>query len=61
MKFVNIYGKVLSMNVEKSLELDVILKQVENCCDFSLGKKRVQNLKPCYDRLVIRRDNARMK
>lgn len=53
--------KVIIMNVEKSLELDVILKQVEHYCDFSLGKKRIQELHPCFDKLVIRRDNARMK
>ena len=49
------------MSVEKSLELDVILKQVEHYCDFSLGKKRIQELHPCFDKLVIQRDNARMK
>lgn len=49
------------MRIEKSLELDVIMTQVERYCDFSLGKERVHGSSPCFDRLVIQRDNARIK
>lgn len=49
------------MNVEKSLELDVILSQVEKYCRFSLGKQRIQQLKPAFSKLVINRDHDRIK
>ena len=49
------------MSIEKSLELDVILAQVERYCDFSSGKERVRAITPSFDRLVIQRDNARIK
>ena len=49
------------MSIEKSLELDVIMTQVERYCDFSLGKERVHGSSPSFDRLVIQRDNARIK
>ena len=49
------------MSIEKSLELDVIISQMERYCDFSLGKQRVHDTVPSFDRLVIQRDNARIK
>ncbi len=49
------------MSVENSLELNVILKEVERYCAFSLGKERVQHTVPSFDKLVIRRDNQEIK
>lgn len=49
------------MSLEKSLELDVILNQVERMCDFSLGKQRIRNTVPSFDKLVIQRDNGRIR
>lgn len=45
------------MSLEKSLELDVIISEVENLCVFSLGKKNIREMKPTYDRLIIKREN----
>lgn len=45
------------MSLEKSLELDVIINEVENLCVFSLGKKNIKEMKPTYDRLIIKREN----
>ncbi len=49
------------MSLEKSLELDVIIEEVENLCVFSLGKKSIQEMKPSYDRLIIKRENELIK
>ena len=49
------------MAIEKALELDTILHSVESYCSFSLGKKILQETKPSYDALVIKRDNARIQ
>ncbi len=49
------------MSLEKSLELDVIIEEVENLCVFSLGKKNIQEMKPSYDRLIIKRENELIK
>lgn len=49
------------MDIENSLELNVILQQVERYCSFSLGKKNIQNTKPSYEKLVIKRDHDRMQ
>ena len=49
------------MSLEKSLELDVIIEEVENLCVFSLGKKKIHEMKPSYDRLVIKRENELIK
>jgi DNA mismatch repair protein MutS2 len=44
------------MSTETSLELNVIIAQIETYCAFSLGKKRIEETEPSYDHLVIRRD-----
>ena len=49
------------MSVETSLELDVILQQVETYCSFTLGKELIQGTKPSFHRLVIQRDHERIK
>ena len=49
------------MSTESSLELNVILAQVEGYCAFSLGKKAIEETVPSYDPLVIRRDHERIK
>ena len=45
------------MSLEKSLELDVIIQEIEDLCVFSRGKKIIHELKPSYDRLIIKREN----
>ena len=42
--------RVISMSLEKSLELDVIIQEIEDLCVFSRGKKIIHELKPSYDR-----------
>ena len=49
------------MSVETSLELNVILEQVEKWCSFSMGKEKVQNTVPSFDKLIIQRDHSLMK
>lgn len=49
------------MSVESSLELNVILEQVEKYCSFTMGKGLIQNTRPSFDRLIIQRDHAYMK
>ena len=49
--------RVISMSLEKSLELDVIIQEIEDLCVFSRGKKIIHELKPSYDRLIIKREN----
>lgn len=49
------------MSVESSLELNVILEQVEKYCSFSLGKERIKETVPCFDKLIIQRDHDLMK
>lgn len=49
------------MSIERALELNTILEQVEHYCSFSLGKQRIQNTKPSYDPLIIQQDNERIK
>lgn len=46
------------MNSEHSLELHVILAQMEQLCAFSLGRRRIQECHPSFEPLVIRRQNA---
>lgn len=46
------------MNSEHSLELHVILAQMEKLCAFSLGRNRIRDCHPSFDRLLIRRLNA---
>lgn len=49
------------MSVESSLELDVVMEQVEKYCSFSLGKEKIQATRPSFDKLVIQRDHNLMK
>ena len=49
------------MSLASSLELNTILEQVKTHCSFSLGKKRIEDLQPSFDKLVILQNNARMK
>ncbi len=49
------------MNSEHSLELHVILAQMEKLCAFSLGKKRIRECHPSFEPLIIRRQNAMIK
>lgn len=49
------------MSLINSLELDVIKKQMEEACSFSLGRQLIQETNPSFDPLVIRRDQARLK
>jgi len=49
------------MSVETSLELNVILEQVEKYCSFSMGKEKVQNTVPSFEKLIIQRDHSLMK
>ncbi|MDO4192397.1 MAG: Smr/MutS family protein [Erysipelotrichaceae bacterium] len=46
------------MSTESSLELDVILQEMENSCSFSLGRELMRRNVPSFDPLVIRRDHA---
>jgi DNA mismatch repair protein MutS2 len=43
------------------LELNVILEQVEKYCSFSMGREKIQQTVPSFDRLIIQRDHAYMK
>ena len=49
------------MSIESSLELDVILQEMENSCSFSLGRELMRRTVPSFDPLVIRRDHALIK
>ena len=49
------------MSLEKSLELDVIIDEIENLCVFSRGKKLIHDMKPSYDKLIIKRENELIK
>lgn len=49
------------MSVESSLELNVILEQVEKYCAFSLGREIIEKTKPSFDKLVIQRDHDLIK
>lgn len=49
------------MALENSLELNVILAQVEQYCAFSLGKEQVRQTEALFDPLRIRRDNNRIR
>ena len=49
------------MSLEKSLELDVIIDEIENLCVFSRGKKLIHEMKPSYDKLIIKRENELIK
>jgi DNA mismatch repair protein MutS2 len=49
------------MSVESSLELNIILEQVEKYCSFSMGKEIVRKTVPSFDKLIIQRDHAFMK
>ncbi|MBQ1467912.1 MAG: Smr/MutS family protein [Solobacterium sp.] len=46
------------MSLAKSLELDVILHEIQRSCAFSLGQKRIEETVPSYDKLIIRRENT---
>ena len=46
------------MSTESSLELDVILQEMEASCAFSLGAELLRKTEPSFDPLVIRRDHA---
>ena len=43
------------MNLEKSLELDVIKEQMKSFCSFSAGIKEIEELHPSYNILEIQR------
>lgn len=49
------------MSLESSLELNIIIQEIEQRCSFSLGQKMIHELKPTYDSLIIKRENARIK
>lgn len=49
------------MSVETSLELNRIQEQVASFCASDLGKKQIQAMKPSFEKLIVKRDNARMK
>lgn len=49
------------MSLENSLELNVILAQIEQYCAFSLGEERIHSTRITYDPLRIRRDNERIR
>ena len=49
------------MSLENSLELNVVKQQMMNSCSFSLGKKRLEELQPVYDPLIVRRENERIR
>lgn len=49
------------MSVESSLELNVIKNEIQRYCACSLGKKMIDEAKPSYHALIIRRDCQRMK
>lgn len=49
------------MEIEKSLELDVILEQVKQYCATPMGIAGIEKIRPVYDRLLIRRNHGLMK
>lgn len=51
----------MTANLEKSLELPVIIAQISSLCSFSMGKELIESSAPSFDPLVIRRDNQLMK
>lgn len=50
-----------TINIEKSLDFDIVLTQMSSFCAFSLGKEYLLNVKPSFNKLIIKRDNLRMK
>ncbi len=49
------------MSLYHSLELDVILEQIEHKCQTDLGRERIRNLRPSFAPLKIRLENGRLK
>ncbi len=45
----------------EALELQLIIDEMSSFCSFSLGEKLLQETKPSFDPLVIKRDNKRIK
>jgi DNA mismatch repair protein MutS2 len=43
----------------KALEFDEIIAQVSEYCAFSLGKEKINELKPSFSKVVIQRENAK--
>ncbi|MCR5794724.1 MAG: endonuclease MutS2 [Solobacterium sp.] len=46
------------MSTAASLELPLIKEQIRTYCSFSAGQKRIEELEPVFDRLLIRHDLA---
>ena len=49
------------MSLEQQLELNVIKEQVKNFASFSLGQKKIEELTPSYEPLVLRQENERSR
>lgn len=47
--------------IKERIELDVLISQMSSYCAFSLGKQHLESIEPSFDRLVIKRDNQRIK
>lgn len=47
--------------IKERIELDVLIKQMSSYCSFSLGKKHLEEISPTFDRLIIKRNNERIK
>ncbi|MCF0113949.1 MAG: endonuclease MutS2, partial [Erysipelotrichaceae bacterium] len=45
----------------EALELTTIIQQVKSHCSFTLGMELIEQLAPSFDRLVIERENKRIK
>ena len=49
------------MEIKEGLELDILVSQMSSYCDFSLGKNHLESIQPTFDKLIIKRDNQRIK
>ncbi|MFV0380446.1 MAG: endonuclease MutS2 [Anaerorhabdus sp.] len=49
------------MNDFKGLEFDIIKKQIADICFFNIGSKKILELQPSFNPLVITRENQKIK